>query len=662
MIKISYRILVIICLSLSLGNALQAKQFSDGGLPFTWEERFTQTPPPSSPVRPIAEFEPASEVMIRYPLGIPVSLVAALAETVDVLCLVSSSSQMSAAQNSFSAAGVNLERVNFMIASTDSYWVRDYAPWFLYDSNGDYGVLDFRYNRPRPGDNMIPELYANLFDLPYYGMSLYQTGGNYMTDGINTAAQTQIAYSENSNNQTNVNSLMQDYLGITNYHVVQDPNNTYIDHIDCWGKFLAPDKILIRSVPPSHPQYNAIEATANYFAGQICAWGYPYRVYRVNTPQNQPYSNSLILNRRVFVPIMNSSHDAAALQVYAQAMPGYEIIGVAGSAYTPWESTDALHCRTHEIPDADMLDISHQPYFGTQNYSGEYGFLAEIVAHSGAGLNADSLFVAYRLNSSDWQYSLLNPAGGYRYQSVISGHAPGDTIRYYIQAADHSGRKRSQPDFAELDPHIFVVEGDAQGPVLSHEPIAAIGKEEVTFIVLAEDESGISSVTFSHRIDAGAEHSQEMLYGGNNLYLHSLLPDFTEENKYFYYQIKAEDSFGNLSYLPAESQWYEASILPLSNPGDASVPQPPSLKPYPNPLGKGKLLSIDYQQDKAQPARISIFNLRGQLVYEQELFARQGTISWDGRDKSGNISTSGIYFLRFKSSDTVRKCKLIIAH
>lgn len=659
--KISYRILIMICLGLCLGSVLQASQLSAEGLSFAWEERFTQTAPPFAPVRPIAEFEPASGVMIRYPLGIPTTLVVALAETADVLCLVSSTSQMNSARNTFSSAGVNMDRVSFMIASTDSYWTRDYGPWFLFDGAGEYGVLDFQYNRPRPGDNLVPEIYANEYDLPYYGMNIKQTGGNYMTDGINTAAQTQIAYTENSNNQSNVNTQMQNYLGITNYHVVQDPNNTYIDHIDCWGKFLAPDKILIRSVPASHPQYNAIEATANYFAQQICAWGYPYRVYRVNTPQNQPYSNSLILNKRVFVPTMNSSYDAAALQVYAQALPGYEIIGVPGSAYTPWESTDALHCRTHEIPDARMLDISHQPYFGDQNYSGEYVFSANIIAHSGAALNADSLFVAYRFNSSDWQYSMLSPTGGYGYQGFISGHAVGDTIRYYIQAADNSGRKRSQPDFAELDPHIFVVRGDAQAPVISHNPIETIGTE-ATFVVLAEDESGIASVSLSYKIDDNPAYNQEMIYGGNNLYLYTLYPDFEQGDEHFYYQIKAEDSFGNLSWLPAENQWYIANILPVSNPGDASVPIAQSLKPYPNPVGRGQLLSIDYQQDKAEAARISIYNLRGQLVYENAVTQKQGTISWDGRDKSGQISTNGIYFLQFKSPSTERKCKLIIAH
>ena len=37
--------------------------------------------------------------------------------------------------------------------------------------------------------------------------------------------------------------------GIDTYHVIPDPNDTYIDHIDCWGKYLSPTKVIIREVP-----------------------------------------------------------------------------------------------------------------------------------------------------------------------------------------------------------------------------------------------------------------------------------------------------------------------------------------------------------------------------------------------------------------------------
>jgi hypothetical protein len=34
------------------------------------------------------------------------------------------------------------------------------------------GVVDFVYNRPRPNDNMIPQLFAQANGLNYYGMNL----------------------------------------------------------------------------------------------------------------------------------------------------------------------------------------------------------------------------------------------------------------------------------------------------------------------------------------------------------------------------------------------------------------------------------------------------------------------------------------------------------
>ena len=42
-----------------------------------------------------------------------------------------------------------------------------------------------------------------------------------------------LAYDENENMSENeVHELMEDYYGVTTYHVVADPNNEYIDHID----------------------------------------------------------------------------------------------------------------------------------------------------------------------------------------------------------------------------------------------------------------------------------------------------------------------------------------------------------------------------------------------------------------------------------------------
>ena len=314
------------------------------------------TDPPPFPIRNVAEYERMQGVLIRYPFGIPTELILEMSEDVTIYCLVSSN-QQSSASNALENGSVDLDNVEFVIGSTDSYWTRDYGPWWVVDGERNMSIVDFTYNRPRPNDNDAPLKMSNHLDVPFYASDIVHTGGNYMTDGLGIAASTDIVYVENSIPDEDVHSIMQEYYGIETYHVVDDPNNTYIDHIDCWGKYLSTTKVLIREVPDSHPQYDEIEETADYFANSLNAWGEPWELYRVWTPGNQPYTNSLILNEKILVPVTGGSWDDEALAVYEEALPGYDVIGFTGS----WESTDALHCRVKGIPDLQMLQIFHNP-------------------------------------------------------------------------------------------------------------------------------------------------------------------------------------------------------------------------------------------------------------------------------------------------------------
>ena len=131
-------------------------------------------------------------------------------------------------------SGVNMENVDFVIGPTDSYWTRDYGPWWIVDGNSDVSIADFTYNRPRQNDNEAPLKMSNHLDVPYYATDLIHAGGNYMTDGLGIAASSDLVYDENLISEDDVDSIMQAYYGIDTYHVVEDPNNTYIDHIDCW--------------------------------------------------------------------------------------------------------------------------------------------------------------------------------------------------------------------------------------------------------------------------------------------------------------------------------------------------------------------------------------------------------------------------------------------
>ena len=404
-----------------------------------------ETDPPPGPIRNIAEYERMEGVLIRYPFGISTAVIAEMSEDVTVYCLVSSSQQNSA-NSSMENGGVNMGNVVYVTGSTDSYWTRDYGPWWVVDGNRGVSVVDFTYNRPRPNDNQAPTKMANYLDEPYFASDIVHAGGNYTTDGLGTSASTDLVYVENFIPKSQVLQIMEDYYGIDTYHVLDDPNNTYIDHIDCWGKYLSPTKVMIREVPASHAQYGEIEATATYFRNSTNEWGEPWDVYRVWTPNDQPYTNSLILNEKVLVPITGSSWDDEALTAYEEAMPGFDILPFTGS----WESTDALHCRIKGIPDLEMLQIFHNP-INDSTEAIDNGYPVEVIIDdlSEAGLIEDSIKVFWKIPSmNDWNSEYLYGSAIPEEPNTWSGWIPTQeegTIQYYIQSADSSGRIENSP-------------------------------------------------------------------------------------------------------------------------------------------------------------------------------------------------------------------------
>ena len=426
---------------------------------------FQETTPPSGTVRFPAEFEPMQAVTIRYPLGIPTSLVKQLSERTKVYVIVNQGQQNSA-RNTFQNAGCNMSNITYFNMSTDSYWVRDYGPWYIFNDL-EPAIVDNVYNRPRQNDNMVPVYMGQQLGLTVYGMNLTHTGGNMMEDGRGVGVSDNLILEENNNNETNVRNKMRSYLGIDPYHITIDPQGDYIAHVDCWGKLLAPDKILIAQLPASNSHYADYEEVAEFFATTNCCWGYPYKVYRVYEPGGNtlaPYTNSLIVNKTVFVPMgSNSTHNNNALAVYQQAMPGYEIIGVTGASGTPWQNTDALHCRTRGVMDFDMLFVDHRNVvFGEQPMQDSIAITSKFIAYSGQALKQDSLLVYYSIDGGDYQTAKMSATGNQNeYVGYIKGFNYSSTVDYYVFGADQSGHRYMQPVFGAVEPHHFVIE---EGP------------------------------------------------------------------------------------------------------------------------------------------------------------------------------------------------------
>lgn len=405
----------------------------------------------SSPVRAIAEFEPMGGVLISYPgtiapkkgheqlppespraFGIPNELIIKMQQAdsavpVHIFIMCDDSSERSKIIDTLSAeAGdnglkFNPDLIHLVPWDTDTYWTRDYAPWWVENKHtghlaiakhiytslggGSVGLIEGAENvNPREGNGIFRDnddygavKFSDFLNAPirkwnkaewsgdkkldhipphnWYFTGLLDVGGNYMVNGKGIIASSYLVATQNelpvyTDDQTEdpcehvieerMKYIMEQtnrFLGATSYHVLTDPSGTYIGHIDCWGKFLAPKKILIAK--SEDPKIN--EAFDNIEKSFIKEGFEVYRVLCQNIyvpSEDEPattaaYTNSLILNKHVYVPIAGSryaEYDEQALAVYKKALPDYTIEGIIGKPNAPWLGTDALHCRTHGVP------------------------------------------------------------------------------------------------------------------------------------------------------------------------------------------------------------------------------------------------------------------------------------------------------------------------
>lgn len=309
---------------------------------------------------------------------------------------------------------------HFVPWDTDTFWTRDYAPWWvqnktdknfsiakhiytslgggsagmvegneegdprtrggIFRPNDDYGAVKFsdylnapirQWNNAWEAWHKIDPSIQKIPPHGWYFTGLLDVGGNYMVtgDGVISssylvATQNELPGEEKMDDREKIANRMEYimrqanlFLGASTYHVFTDPSGTYIGHIDCWGKFLADNKVLI-----ARSDVEAIDRHFDTIAAYLQERN--FQVYRVMCQhlyiphQDEPlttaaYTNSLVLNNYVYVPIAGGQYtknDDDALAIYQEALPTHTVIGIPGKPEFPWLGTDAMHCRTRGVP------------------------------------------------------------------------------------------------------------------------------------------------------------------------------------------------------------------------------------------------------------------------------------------------------------------------
>ncbi len=322
--------------------------------------------PTSGWIQSPPEYEPVEGVLFRYNTGAWTSVVTdcVAALTGDPLhdeiayVVVASVAQMNSATTAFQTAGADLSKVQFIVKSTDSIWIRDYGPHFVWQS-GTRVIADSHYYPTRPVDNFIPTRVATeTFVEPSYPMGLYYSGGNFQPGPDRSGFVTSLIHQDNADlSVQQIADLYQAYQGIDTLHIFPRLPGSVdgTGHIDMWMYLLDEDTVIISEFKPG----------SNATAIQITNDAVPYMQDLGFTVHRTPawnvgsthytYANAFRVNDRIFVPIYgpgNASYldeDQAALDTWADAAgPGVTIVPIDCFSIIP--AAGAIHCIVMQVP------------------------------------------------------------------------------------------------------------------------------------------------------------------------------------------------------------------------------------------------------------------------------------------------------------------------
>ena len=434
------------------------------------------------PLRMCAEWEPALGTMIVWPLKIPSELVRLLAKDEIIFVLVAYDEDERRARTAFDEWGIDPDHVQFIRTSVESEWTRDYGAQMVFDETGSLTIVDpvyidtpvFYADNPEvkrgeellypgryPGDDRTNHDVAAYLGHPLRSIKAFLTGGNFLVDGFRSAFMTRAMVDENNTRMSDDEffEIVWQATGVETIHVLHNTEPFGIQHIDCWLKILDEETLLVKRAPEDHPEYEGIERNLERIRQLKTRYGRPWEILRIDCPpfgtepdfitkEEMPalpaYTNSLILNRSVLVPLFGGPGDDQAINTYEKAMPGYSVHGIL---WDQWHSFDALHCRTRAVFDAGMLRMSHARVRSVQPADRPIVVNVEIEAYSRARLIRDELTLNWRRRGgSEWNQVQLQPAedsGGFA--AEIPTQAPDTWLEYYLTAADHSGRRESLP-------------------------------------------------------------------------------------------------------------------------------------------------------------------------------------------------------------------------
>ncbi|PKA82003.1 agmatine/peptidylarginine deiminase [Ulvibacter sp. MAR_2010_11] len=454
--------------------------------------------------RQVAEWEPAQGVYFVWPPVIPKELIIELSNDTRIFPIVDGQAGQAHAEKWLVKWGINLQNVNFLHLKTEEeLQPRDWGPSAVFTGTGAFKITDGQYKYACPGTDLKcndslefqkkdnGQIYrSTIVDtaIVYLGNKLgfdvlelpfTNTGGNVITDGMGTAFSTCVLLTENRFNGISDKEFFQlndSLLGLSNYNIISNFDKIGIQHIDCLLKLIDEETILVAEPPKNHELYSIYEnIVQNELSHLKTIYNRPYTIKRIKVAPYYTddeaayltaYTNSLILNKNVYVPLFGIEEDSLALETWRSVMPGYSIKGYeyvlkdqpVKTKYhfegfeelgveTGWLYEDAIHCRIKSIWDENMVFISVKKVLPEVNINQSAVLNATIIDYNNANLTVEEVFLKWRVKGEEsWvKQKMTMDTNPNHWFAEFPAKEKEIEIEYYIEAQSGSGATQNRP-------------------------------------------------------------------------------------------------------------------------------------------------------------------------------------------------------------------------
>jgi len=314
---------------------------------------------PTGEVRCVAEYEPMEGIMMAYDGSSGWLLIlrqmAAQITTVggaNVYVMCDTGSEATSTFNAMVNAGADSSRVFTYVKTTDTIWIRDYGPRYVYEG-GVRTIIDHTYNRPRPNDNAVPNFWSTTRGEAQYDIPLVHGGGNYHLDALGESSCTRLIANENPGlTEAQIIQLWRDYQNLET--TLHNPFPTSVDatqHIDMWMQIAADNIVFISDWPVQQgsTQDQICEAAATLFAQR------GYTVVRIpavlSGGTHYTFTNVVMCNDLILVPEYDNiaaTYSTQAVNAWRDAFPDKTVVQIDCDSIVT--AAGVMHCIVMHVP------------------------------------------------------------------------------------------------------------------------------------------------------------------------------------------------------------------------------------------------------------------------------------------------------------------------